>query len=59
MSTTFRTAIIRTPGGPDKIEIVDVPVIEPGPGEVVFGSPPPGRVPVDLGLVAVCFHEMG
>ena len=35
MSTsTFRTAVVRTPGGPDSIEIIDVPVVEPGPGEV-------------------------
>ena len=26
MSTsTFRTAVVRTPGGPDSIEIIDVP----------------------------------
>ncbi len=31
MSTTFRTAVVRTPGGPDAIEIIDVPVVEPGP----------------------------
>jgi D-arabinose 1-dehydrogenase-like Zn-dependent alcohol dehydrogenase len=35
MSTsTFRTAVVRAPGGPDSIEIIDVPVVEPGPGAV-------------------------
>ena len=59
MSTTFRTAIIRTPGGPDKIEIVDVPVIEPGPGEVQIRIAAAAVNPVDLGVVAGRFHEMG
>src|SRR5215218_3389786 len=60
MSTsTFRTAVVRTPGGPDSIEIVDVPVVEPGPGEVrvaIAGAP---VNPVDLGVVAGTFHAMG
>src|SRR6185503_11945043 len=35
MSTsTFRTAVVRTPGGPDSIEIINVPLVEPGPGKV-------------------------
>ena len=59
MSTTFRTAIIRTPGAPDKIEIVDVPVIEPGPGEVQIRIAAAAVNPVDLGVVAGRFHEMG
>ena len=32
--STLRTAVVRTPGGPDAIEIIDVPVVEPGLGEV-------------------------
>ena len=32
MSTsTFRAAVVRTPAGPGSIEIIDVPVAEPGP----------------------------
>ena len=34
-TTTFRTAVVRTPGGPDSIEIIDVPVVEPGPGHIM------------------------
>ncbi|MGD9891945.1 MAG: NADP-dependent oxidoreductase, partial [Dehalococcoidia bacterium] len=33
-TTTFRSAVVRTPGGPDAIEIIDVPVVAPGPSEV-------------------------
>ena len=59
MSTTFRTAVVRTPRGPDSIEIIEVPVVEPGPGQ--------GRVeiaaatvnPVDLALAAGVFHGRG
>ncbi len=32
MSTpAFRAAVVRTPAGPDSIEIIDVPLAEPGP----------------------------
>src|SRR5215204_4292548 len=34
MATTFRAAVVRTPSGPESIEMVDVPVVEPGPGQV-------------------------
>jgi NADPH:quinone reductase-like Zn-dependent oxidoreductase len=51
MSTTFRTAVVRTPGGPDSIEIIDVPVVGPGPGQVgeggLFIGVQPGAVPVE------------
>ena len=59
MSTTFRTAVVRTPGGPDSIEIVDVPVVEPGSGEVRIRIAAAPVNPVDLGVVAGRFHEMG
>jgi len=59
MSTTFRTAVVRTPAGPDSIEIVDVPVVEPGPGEVRVRITAAPVNPVDLGVVAGRFHEMG
>ena len=29
---TFRAAVVRTPDGPDSIEIIDVALTEPGPG---------------------------
>lgn len=60
MSTsTFRAAVVRAPGGPDAIEIVEVPELDPGPGEVrvaIAGAP---VNPVDLAVVAGTFHEMG
>src|SRR4029453_6848324 len=60
MSTsTFRTAVVRTPGGPDSIEIIDVPIVEPGPGEVRVAIAGASVNPVDLGVAAGVFHGMG
>jgi NADPH:quinone reductase-like Zn-dependent oxidoreductase len=59
MSTTFRTAVVRTPGGPDSIEIIDVPVVEPGPGQVRVAIAGATVNPVDLALAAGVFHELG
>jgi NADPH:quinone reductase-like Zn-dependent oxidoreductase len=59
MSTTFRTAIVRTPGGPDSIEIIDVPVVEPGPGQVRVEIAGAAVNPVDLALTAGVFHRLG
>ncbi|MFI0421353.1 NADP-dependent oxidoreductase [Spongiactinospora sp. 9N601] len=59
MSTTFRTAVVRTPGGPGSIEIIDVPVTEPGPGQVRVQIAGAAINPVDLGVVAGAFHALG
>ena len=59
MSTTFRTAVVRTPNGPDSIEIVEVPVVEPGPGQVRVEVAAAAINPVDLGVVAGLFHGRG
>ena len=60
MSTsTFRAAVVRTPNGPDSIEIIDVPVAEPGPGEVRVAVAAAPVNPTDLGVVSGFFHEMG
>jgi NADPH:quinone reductase-like Zn-dependent oxidoreductase len=59
VSTTFRTAVVRTPGGPGSIEIIDVPVIEPGPGQVRVDIAGAAVNPVDLALVAGVFHARG
>jgi NADPH:quinone reductase-like Zn-dependent oxidoreductase len=59
MSTTFRTAVVRTPDGPDSIELIDVPVVEPGPGEVRVDVAAAAVNPPDLALAAGVFHGMG
>ena len=60
MSTsTFRTAVVRTPGGPDSIEIIDVPVVEPGPGEVRVAIAAAPVNPVDLAVASGRLHAMG
>src|SRR3984885_15599270 len=60
MSTpTFRTAVVRTPGGPDSIEIIDVPVVEPGPGGARVETAAASVNPVDLAVARGLFHAMG
>jgi NADPH:quinone reductase-like Zn-dependent oxidoreductase len=59
MSTTFRAAVVRTPGGPDAIETIDVPVVEPGPGQVGVQIAGAAVNPVDLALAAGVFHGLG
>jgi NADPH:quinone reductase-like Zn-dependent oxidoreductase len=60
MSTsTFRTAVVRTPGGPDSIEIIDSPIVEPGPGEVRVEIAAAAVNPVDLAVADGVFHGMG
>ncbi|GGL45024.1 NADP-dependent oxidoreductase [Nocardia jinanensis] len=59
MSSTFRSAVVRTPAGPDSIEIIDVPVAEPGPGQVRVEVAGTTVNPVDLALTAGVFHELG
>ena len=59
MNTTFRTAVARIPGGPDAIEISDVPVVEPGAGEVRIRVAAAAVNSVDLGVVSGRFHAMG
>lgn len=60
MSTrTFRTAVVRTPDGPDSIEITAVPVVEPGPGELRVEVGAASVNPVDLAVVNGVFHARG
>ncbi|EWM66542.1 MULTISPECIES: NADP-dependent oxidoreductase [unclassified Micromonospora] len=56
---TFRTAVVRTPGGPEAIEIIDVPQREPGPGEVRVDVAAAPVNPADLGVVGGFFHSLG
>jgi NADPH:quinone reductase-like Zn-dependent oxidoreductase len=57
--STFRAAVVRTPDGPGSIEIIDVPVVEPGPGEVRVEIAAAPVNPVDLGVAGGFFHAMG
>ncbi|MGX1615696.1 NADP-dependent oxidoreductase [Micromonospora chalcea] len=56
---TFRTAVVRTPGGPDAIEVIDVPQREPGLGEVRVDVAAAPVNPADLGVVGGFFHSLG
>jgi NADPH:quinone reductase-like Zn-dependent oxidoreductase len=56
---TFRIAVVRTPAGPDSIEIVDVPLTEPGPDQVRVKVAAAAVNPVDLGVAAGVFHDLG
>jgi NADPH:quinone reductase-like Zn-dependent oxidoreductase len=60
MSTpTFRAAVVRTPGGPGSIEIIDVPVAEPGPGEIRVQIAAAPVNPVDLSVASGALHAIG
>jgi NADPH:quinone reductase-like Zn-dependent oxidoreductase len=59
MATTFRSAVVRTPGGPDSIEIIDVPVVEPGPGQVRVEIAGAAVNPVDVATADGLFHQLG
>lgn len=59
MSTTFHAAVVRTPGGPDSIEVIDLPVVEPGPGQLRVAIAAAAVNPVDLALAAGVFHRLG
>ncbi|NLE79839.1 MAG: NADP-dependent oxidoreductase [Rhodococcus sp.] len=56
---TFRAAVVRTPDGPDSIEIIDVPVALPGPGQVRVQITAVTINPVDLAIANGIFHSMG
>lgn len=58
-ATTFRTAVVRTPGGPDSIEVIDVPVAEPGPGQARVAIAAAPVNPSDLAIAGGVFHAMG
>lgn len=58
-STTYRAAVVRTPSGPDSIELVERPVTDPGPGEVRVQIAAAAVNPVDVGVVDGFFHSLG
>jgi NADPH:quinone reductase-like Zn-dependent oxidoreductase len=56
---TLRAAVVRTPAGPDSIEIIEVPVVEPAPGEVRVAIAAAPVNPVDLAVASGLLHTMG
>jgi len=58
-TATFKAAVVRTPGGPDSIEFIDLPVAEPGPGEVRVQIVAAPVNPVDLTVASGPLHAMG
>jgi NADPH:quinone reductase-like Zn-dependent oxidoreductase len=57
--STYLTAVVRKPAGPDSIEIISLPVVEPGPGEVRVAIAAAPVNPVDLVVASGRLHEMG
>ncbi|WP_436772287.1 alcohol dehydrogenase catalytic domain-containing protein [Yinghuangia sp. YIM S09857] len=58
-TTTSRQAVVRTPSGPQSVEIIAVPPAKPGPGEVRVKIAAAAVNPVDLGVAAGVFHRFG
>ena len=58
-TSTFRAAVLRTPDGPDSIQIIDAPEVEPGPGEVRVAVAAAPVNPVDLAVASGGLHAMG
>ena len=56
-TATFRAAVVRTPDGPDSIEIVNVPLRQPGPGEVRIDVRAAGVNFADILMVAGRYQE--
>ncbi|HWJ82569.1 MAG TPA: NADP-dependent oxidoreductase [Nocardioides sp.] len=56
---TFRSVVVRRPGGPEALELVDLPVREPGAGEVRVAIEAASVNPVDLAVVGGYFHSVG
>src|SRR2546430_11367908 len=44
----MRAVVVRTPGGPETLELTEVPVPEPGPGQVRIRVEAAALNPVDL-----------
>lgn len=55
----MRAAVVITPGAPEAITVVDVPVPEPGVGELRIEVAAAGVNPVDLGTREGFFHRIG
>ncbi|MGW8564751.1 alcohol dehydrogenase catalytic domain-containing protein [Isoptericola sp. NPDC055881] len=49
---TSRQVVVRVPGGPESLELVDVPVAEPGPGQVRIAVAAAAINPLDLDVAS-------
>lgn len=58
-ASTFRTAVVRDPGGPRSVELIEVPVLDPGPGAIRVEVAAASVNPVDLGVAGGHFHSLG
>ncbi|MEL7977791.1 zinc-binding dehydrogenase [Isoptericola sp. F-RaC21] len=56
---TSRHAVVHAPHGPESIEILDVPVAEPGPGQVRVKVAAAAVNPVDLDVTGGGLHRLG
>lgn len=55
----MRAIVVRTPGGPEALELVELPTPEPGPGEVRITVAAAAVNPVDVATRDGVFHEHG
>lgn len=55
----MRAIVIRTPGGPEALELVDLPTPEAGPGEVRIAVAAAAVNPVDVSTRDGVFHRLG
>lgn len=55
----MRAIVISQPGGPEALQIIEVPSPEPGPGQIRIRVAAAGVNPVDAGTRAGAFHALG
>lgn len=55
----MRAIVVRNPGGPEALELVELPTPEPGPGEVRITVAAAAVNPVDVSTRDGVFHEHG
>lgn len=55
----MRAIVIRTPGGPEALELIELPTPEPGPGEVRTAVAGAAVNPVDVSTRDGIFHQHG
>jgi NADPH:quinone reductase len=52
MPTTYRAVMISRPGGPEVLQTLELPVVEPGPGELRVAVRAAGVGATDLTMLA-------